>query len=82
MMRQIALTIALLCAVSLAHANGRQPCDRGAGGISRCEGTKFRCNDGRISRSKKTCDPAMHGPAPAATGKKPRKESRKQPAGV
>ena len=49
------LTFIFLCLIfSLAHA-GRQPCDRGAGGISHCSGGKFICNDGRVSKSKKIC---------------------------
>ncbi|MDR1463626.1 MAG: hypothetical protein LBI68_10955 [Azoarcus sp.] len=72
------LALLSLLIAAPAHANGRQPCDRGAGGIARCEGAKFRCNDGRISRSKKICDPtAVHGYAPAAAGKTSRKKSKK-----
>jgi hypothetical protein len=52
----------LLISVSmLAEANGRMPCDRGAGGIAYCIGDKFVCNDGRISGSKKICDSSIHG---------------------
>ena len=43
----------------MVFANGRMPCDRGAGGIKSCTSSgKFICNDGRISKSKRTCDPA------------------------
>lgn len=51
------LIVALLGLVlsSSTWANGRQPCDRGAGGISHCRGDKFVCNNGTISQSKKVC---------------------------
>jgi hypothetical protein len=49
-----------LCTSAPAFA-GRQPCDRGAGGVAYCVGEKFRCNDGRISRSKRICDPDVYG---------------------
>lgn len=50
----------LFCSVAL-HAGsveargGREPCDRGAGGISHCERGKFVCNSGIVSKSKQTC---------------------------
>ena len=43
------------------QANGREPCDRGAGGIKYCSGKKFICNDGRTSRSSKICDSRVYG---------------------
>ena len=46
----------------LIHANGRQPCDRGAGGISHCQGDRFVCNNGTISRSTKICNPTQFSP--------------------
>lgn len=51
----------LLGAAPLAQANGRQPCDRGAGGISHCSGSKFVCNNGTISRSKRLCSASEYG---------------------
>lgn len=60
----LVLFFTVLLLSSAAHANGRQPCDRGAGGISHCMGDKFICNDGRVSGSKRTCNPAVHGTAP------------------
>lgn len=57
------LAVALLTMSTSAIANGRQPCDRGAGGIAYCVGSKFICNNGRVSGSKKTCDPSIHGTA-------------------
>lgn len=43
--------------ITIEAGNGRMPCDRGAGGIARCEGVKFICKDGRVSKSKKICSP-------------------------
>jgi hypothetical protein len=54
-----ALLVAGVVAVSAnARGNGRQPCDRGAGGVSHCQGDKFVCKDGRISGSKQKCTQA------------------------
>lgn len=58
-----ALISALFIMSASALANGRQPCDRGAGGIAYCSGSKFICNNGRVSGSKKTCNPSIHGSA-------------------
>lgn len=55
---------------AVARGNGRQPCDRGAGGISHCSGDKFICNDGRVSGSKKICNPKIYGTAPQPGKKK------------
>lgn len=52
---------AMLVIPALAYANGRQPCDRGAGGIAYCVGHRFICNDGRVSGSKKVCDASTYG---------------------
>lgn len=49
------VSLCLMLASGIATANGRQPCDRGAGGISHCQGDSFICNDGRISGSKRSC---------------------------
>jgi len=40
---------------SSVEAKGREPCSGKKGGISHCSGTKFVCNDGTISRSKRKC---------------------------
>lgn len=46
----------LLLALALpVQARGREPCSGSKGGISHCQGGKFVCNDGSLSRSKKTC---------------------------
>lgn len=56
-MRKIALGLIIaLGFASFADAGrGRQPCSGGKGGISHCQGSKFVCNDGSISASKKVC---------------------------
>lgn len=38
-----------------AAAQGRAPCSGSKGGIERCVGDSFLCNDGSISASKKSC---------------------------
>jgi hypothetical protein len=45
----------MVCISSTAEAKGKQPCSGKKGGISHCSGGKFVCNDGSISKSKKTC---------------------------
>jgi len=43
-----------LSAPALA-ARGNQPCSGKKGGVSHCSSGKFVCNDGSVSRSKRTC---------------------------
>ena len=54
----------------LISANGfaadLPPCSGNKGGINHCEGTKFICNDGKVSGSKKDCT-AFMGQTPATT---------------
>lgn len=52
------ITFVALCGLTPnpSMAGGRQPCDRGAGGISHCKDGRFVCNNGAISKSTKTCD--------------------------
>ena len=66
----LAAVLALLFSTP-SQANGRSPCDRGAGGISHCMGGKFVCNNGTISRSKKVCQGST-----GAAGKKARRVGR------
>ncbi|WP_446699030.1 YdcA family protein [Acinetobacter gerneri] len=56
-MKKIALGLIItLGFASVADAGrGRQPCSGSKGGISHCQGSKFVCNDGSISASKKVC---------------------------
>lgn len=63
-MQYLSAVVVFLAASVLSlpsYANGRSPCDRGAGGISHCMGQKFVCNNGTISRSKKVCTGASAG---------------------
>jgi hypothetical protein len=45
---------AFFCASSLS-AKGREPCSGKKGGISHCESSRYVCNDGSKSNSKKHC---------------------------
>lgn len=56
-MKQVILSLLLvLNSLSVAEAGrGRQPCSGKKGGVSHCDGSKFVCNDGSISASKKIC---------------------------
>lgn len=46
------LAIALVSTSAFAR---NTPCSGKKGGVSHCSGGKFICNDGSMSRSKKTC---------------------------
>ncbi|MEG7361151.1 hypothetical protein [Pseudomonas citronellolis] len=48
------LAIALAALSFQAHA-GNKPCSGSKGGIARCNGDLFLCNDGSISGSKRSC---------------------------
>jgi hypothetical protein len=50
----------LLCVVSASTLAANTPCSGKKGGIDRCDGDLFLCNDGSISGSKKSCS-AMFG---------------------
>ena len=52
-----AVLLALLSASAVA---ANTPCSSKKGGIDRCDGDLFLCNDGSISGSKKSCT-AMYG---------------------
>jgi hypothetical protein len=56
-MKVIALMLVALFAggSALAAWQGNQPCSGKKGGIARCEGGKFVCKDGTISKSKTKC---------------------------
>ncbi|MBB1613093.1 hypothetical protein A9978_11595 [Pseudomonas sp. UMC65] len=47
------LCLMVLCSGAVLAAN--QPCSGRKGGIARCDGELFLCNDGSISASKKNC---------------------------
>ncbi|MBI5331865.1 MAG: hypothetical protein HZB71_14790 [Betaproteobacteria bacterium] len=55
MIHRLLLVLYIAAIWAPAEANGRYPCDRGAGGVSHCRGEKFICNNGTVSRSKKVC---------------------------
>ncbi|MDN6873356.1 hypothetical protein NOX82_21060 [Pseudomonas citronellolis] len=58
------LRLFLLLAIALAglslqaHA-GNKPCSGSKGGIARCDGDLFLCNDGSISGSKRSCSAVL-----------------------
>jgi hypothetical protein len=56
--------VTLIATQSLA---ANQPCSRGKGGVSHCQGSQFVCNDGSVSQSKRMCSA---DDAPAKTAKK------------
>lgn len=37
------------------------PCSGKMGGIAKCSGTKFVCKNGKISKSKSTCNKSLYG---------------------
>src|SRR5690606_1384946 len=50
------LTLCLMLVLSPLQAEARNtPCSGSKGGISHCAGSRFVCNDGSISGSKKVC---------------------------
>ncbi len=53
----IGISAVLVMFISLTNsANARNyPCSGSKGGVNYCENGKFVCNDGSISKSKKTC---------------------------
>lgn len=53
---KIAALMACLCLAQVVSASAaNQPCSGKKGGVSHCSGSKFVCNDGSTSASKKTC---------------------------
>lgn len=59
------LGMSLMFTASLAPA-ANTPCSGSKGGIARCQGELFLCNDGSISGSKKSC-PAHFGQGGSST---------------
>ncbi|WP_160286903.1 hypothetical protein ACA097_00915 [Pseudomonas sp. QL9] len=58
---RLPLLLAIVLAAASFHADATNtPCSGHKGGISRCDGELFLCNDGSISGSKKSC-PAYLG---------------------
>lgn len=50
----LALAAAVLLFSTTAEARNT-PCSGKKGGVARCDGPRFICNDGSVSRSKQTC---------------------------
>jgi len=65
MLKALVAVLCLLLAPSLHAAN--QLCSGKKGGIDRCDGPLFLCNDGSISQSKRNCA-AERGEMPKALG--------------
>ncbi|WP_260986421.1 hypothetical protein [Bordetella genomosp. 13] len=59
--------LALGCAAVMPAQAANKPCSGSKGGISRCEGETFICNDGSASGSMKSC-PAYTGMARLSAG--------------
>ncbi len=55
LVRVAILTIVLGFMLGAAAFAANQPCSGKKGGISHCSGSKFVCNDGSTSASKKSC---------------------------
>lgn len=53
-MKPVHMIIPLLLISLSVHAENT-PCSQKKGGISHCQSKKFVCNDGSLSRSKRTC---------------------------
>lgn len=75
----LALAAAVLLFSTTAEARNT-PCSGKKGGVARCDGPHFICNDGSVSRSQQTCsspetstDETEDTTAPAAAGKSSRK---------
>nr|WP_256562594.1 MULTISPECIES: hypothetical protein [unclassified Pseudomonas] len=60
------LLIPLLCLASASTWSANQPCSGKKGGIARCDGDIFLCNDGSISASKKSCSAMLGGRSESA----------------
>ncbi len=59
-LRSLALLLLSLCFTQPALA-ANKPCSGAKGGIARCDGALFVCNDGSISGSKKSCSASYGG---------------------
>lgn len=57
--------VLLLCVISGSAWAGNTPCSGKKGGIDRCDGDLFLCNDGSISASKKSCSSIYGGASQA-----------------
>lgn len=55
MMLKIMFSCFALLAITTQGIAANQPCSRGKGGVSHCQGSQFVCNDGSVSQSKRAC---------------------------
>lgn len=60
-MRQFLMAIVALAVTSIPAHAANTPCSGKKGGIARCQGDTFICNDGSVSASKKSCSAIMGG---------------------
>ena len=70
--RLIAVACFVTASFSVTAAN--YPCSKSKGGVAYCQGSKFVCNDGSISQSKRVCSASAHG----SKGEKKSQQSAKQ----
>ncbi|MFI8482952.1 hypothetical protein ACIGCM_20535 [Pseudomonas sp. NPDC078700] len=61
---RLAVFLLLLCLAQTSVA-ANQPCSGKKGGIARCDGELFVCNDSSISGSKRNCSAELNGGASA-----------------
>lgn len=54
------LFVAVMVALAVPAVAGNKPCSNKKGGISHCQGSKFVCNDGSVSQSKRHCGVGNH----------------------
>ncbi len=56
-MKKFCFLLMLVCSLVplQTYAKGKEPCSGKKGGVSHCSGSKFVCQDGSISQSKKIC---------------------------
>lgn len=59
-MRGLAILLLAFCLTQFSQA-ANKPCSGKKGGIARCDGKLFVCNDGSISGSKKHCSATSNG---------------------
>jgi len=61
MKKIILLSLLTLLTLSFSSWSANVPCSGKKGGISHCEGSRFICNDGSSSKSKKDCSSYING---------------------
>jgi len=64
----LTLILASLLLLPIAGNAANQPCSGKNGGIAYCDGAKFVCNDGTVSKSQRNCAAELGGAStPSAT---------------